>query len=803
MEKEEKNISKFVTGLIDEEVMEEGQIYEYSELIDEEKIVPLIPLRGQLLFPKTILHFDVARTKSIKAIEHAMSTDKKVFIAAQKDESIELPTKDDFYYIGTIANIKQILKLPNGGLRVLVEGVHRGEIVEVVAASPFFKCRYEKIQVEEIIEGSVEEEAERRAIMERLDAYLKIDTVTAKQVTKEIEGVYEFGQLLDIILTYLPINIEDKQRCLETFDVKKRSESLIRIITDEINIMNLKNKVLDETQRRMHKAQKEHYLKEQMKTLQIELGDDEEPEDDVENWLKKLKKLKLASKINDKLEKEIKRFSFMSQGSAEASVIRTYIETIFEMPWKKETKNKISINEAEEILDEDHYGLEKVKERVLEYLSVVELSKELKGPILCLVGPPGTGKTSIAKSIARATSREFTRMSLGGVRDEAEIRGHRRTYVGAMPGRIINAMKECDSKNPLFLFDEIDKLSSDIKGDPSSALLEVLDPEQNKDYMDHYLEVPFDLSKVMFIVTANTTATIPRPLLDRMEVIEVNGYTEIEKANIAKDYLIPKKVKEHGLKDENVKISETALKDIINYYTRESGVRNLEREIANLCRKIAKKTLTEKKEKFTVTSKNIESYLGKKKFKYDIIEGKKEVGVTTGLAWTAVGGDTLFIESALIPGKGSLMLTGQMGDVMKESAKIAFSVINSKAEELKVDISKNAKNDIHIHIPEGAIPKDGPSAGVTMCLSMLSTIKGKEARQDVAMTGEINLRGHILPVGGIREKVLAAHRAGIRKVLIPIKNEKDVDDVPLVVRKEMKFVFLNTIEDAIKEVIEG
>ncbi len=803
MEKEEKNINKFVADSIEREVLEEEQIYEYSELVDEERTVPLIPLRGQLLFPKTILHFDVARPKSIKAIEYAMSTDKKVFITAQKDESIELPTKEDFYYIGTVANVKQILKLPNGGLRVLVEGVYRGEITEVTSVSPFFKCQYEKIYIEEIIDGNVTEEAERRALMERLEGYLKIDTITAKQVSKEIEGIDEFGHLVDTILTHLPISVEEKQKCLETFDVKKRSESLIRIITDEINIMNLKNKVLDETQRRMHKAQKEHYLKEQMRTLQLELGDDEEPEDEVENWLQKLKKLKLSTKINDKIEKEIKRFSFMSQASAEASVIRTYIETIFELPWKKEKKNKISISEAEKILNEDHYGLEKVKERVLEYLSVVELSKELKGPILCLVGPPGTGKTSIAKSIARATSRDFTRMSLGGVRDEAEIRGHRRTYVGSMPGRVINAMKECESKNPLFLFDEIDKLSSDSKGDPSSALLEVLDPEQNKDYMDHYLEVPFDLSKVMFIVTANTTATIPRPLLDRMEVIEVTGYTEIEKMNIAKDYLIPKKVKEHGLKEENVKISEGALKDIINYYTRESGVRNLEREIANLCRKVAKKTLVDKKEKFSVNSKNLETYLGKKKFKYDIIEGKKEVGVTTGLAWTSVGGDTLFIESALVPGKGALMLTGQMGDVMQESAKIAFSVINSKADKLNVDTAKNEKKDIHIHIPEGAIPKDGPSAGVTMCLSMLSTITEKEARQDIAMTGEINLRGHVLPVGGIREKVLAAHRAGIRKVLLPYKNEKDVDEVPMPVRKEMEFVFLNTIEDAIKEVIEG
>ena len=551
----------------------------------------------------------------------------------------------------------------------------------------------------------------------------------------------------------------------------------------------------------MNKNQKEYYLREQMRAIQEELGVEEDIEEEVEAWKKKLKKLKMPSKTEKKVEKEINRFEKLQPSSAESNVARSYIETILELPWNKTTKTKIDLKNAEKILNQDHYGLDKVKERVLEYLAVVELSGELKGPILCLVGPPGVGKTSIARSVARATGREFVRMSLGGVRDEAEIRGHRRTYIGAIPGRIISCLKEAGTNNPVFLFDEVDKVGTDFKGDPASALLEVLDPEQNKEFMDHYLEVPFDLSKVMFITTANTTDTIPRPLLDRMEVIRVEGYTEEEKVEIARNYLIPKQQQNHGLKSENITFSESAIRDVINYYTRESGVRNLEREIANVCRKAARKLVTTKKNAYRITPKNLEQYLGKKRFRYDIIEGQEEIGVTTGLAWTIVGGDTLFIETTVVPGSGKLVLTGQLGEVMQESAKAGISYIRSVADKLGIEEDFYKTKDLHIHIPEGATPKDGPSAGVTMCTAIISTLTEIPVRKDIAMTGEITLRGKVLPVGGIREKVLAAHRAGIRKVLLPKENERDIDDIPEKVRKKMEFVLIENVDDALREVL--
>jgi ATP-dependent Lon protease len=525
---------------------------------------------------------------------------------------------------------------------------------------------------------------------------------------------------------------------------------------------------------------------------------DEDVESEMDDWFQQLKKLKLSKKTHEKVEKEIKRFGKMMPSSAEASVSRTYIETILALPWNKASKSKLDLIKAEDILNNDHYGLEKVKERVLEYLAVIQLSKGLKGPILCLVGPPGVGKTSVARSVARAINREFVRMSLGGVRDEAEIRGHRRTYIGAIPGRVISSIKDAGTNNPVFLFDEVDKIGMDFKGDPASALLEVLDPEQNKEFTDHYLEVPFDLSKVMFITTANTTDTIPRPLLDRMEVLEVPGYTEEEKVKIAQNYLIPKKVKEHGLKEEEFCLSEQAVRDLINYYTRESGVRNLEREIANLCRKIARKIVTEGEACYDITPDRLEAYLGKRKYRYDIIQGEEEVGVVTGLAWTIVGGDTLFIETSAVPGTGKLELTGQMGDVMQESAKAGISYIRNRANEMGIPEDFYKTLDLHIHIPEGAVPKDGPSAGVTMCTAMISTLTGGAVKKDVAMTGEITLRGKVLPVGGIREKVLAAHRAGIKKVLLPRENEKDLEDIPEVVRKEMAFVLIETVDEALE-----
>ncbi|MDD4583623.1 MAG: endopeptidase La, partial [Eubacteriales bacterium] len=552
---------------------------------------------------------------------------------------------------------------------------------------------------------------------------------------------------------------------------------------------------------KINKSQREYYLKEQLRVIQEELGEDIEIEDEINEWLKQLKKLKLPSAISKKVEKEIKRLTKIQSASAEGGVIRTYVEWILALPWNKTSKDNLDITAAETILNEDHYGLEKVKERILEFLAVMQLSKSMKGPILCLVGPPGTGKTSIAKSIARSMNRNFVRMSLGGVRDEAEIRGHRRTYIGAIPGRIISAIKDAGTNNPVFLFDEVDKIGADFRGDPASALLEVLDPEQNKEFTDHYLEIPFDLSKVMFITTANTTETIPRPLLDRMEVIHVAGYTEEEKVKIAERYLIPKKIKEHGLINENLSVSESVIRTIINNYTRESGVRNLEREIANICRKAARKIVEEKKQTVTISTANIEKFIGKKRYHYDKIEGENEIGVTTGLAWTIVGGDTLSIETTVVPGTGKLVLTGQLGEIMQESAKAGISYIRSRTEALSISENFYKECDIHIHIPEGATPKDGPSAGVTMCTSVISALTEIPVRKDVAMTGEITLRGKVLPVGGIREKVLAAHRAGIRKVLLPRENQVDIEEIPANIRRRLEFVLIDNIDQVLEETL--
>ncbi|MCI7304411.1 MAG: endopeptidase La, partial [Clostridia bacterium] len=724
-----------------------------------------------------------------------------IFLAAQKDENTDLPTPEDFYHVGTIGKIKQMLKLPGDSIRVLVEGVCRGQIDEIIFEVPYFQCVVTKIEDPEPEEVSPKTEALMRAVLNGFDEYLAVNQKLAPEIFPTVAGIEEPGRFADMIGSHLDIKIEDKQILLETIDVDERLEKLNELLAREIEILNIEQDITTKVKSQMNKNQREYYLREQMRAIQDELGISEDLEDEVEDWLEQLKKLKLDKKINEKIEKEIKRFGKMQPASAEASVSRTYIETILGLPWHKEKKGNIDLSKAEKILNEDHHGLEKVKERVLEYLAVIQLSKSLKGPILCLVGPPGVGKTSIAKSVARAINRDFVRMSLGGVRDEAEIRGHRRTYIGAIPGRIITSIKEAGSKNPVFLFDEVDKIGADFKGDPASALLEVLDPEQNKEFTDHYLEVPFDLSKVMFITTANTIDTIPRPLLDRMEVINVAGYTEEEKVKIAQDYLIPKKVKEHGLKEENINFSEKALRDLINYYTRESGVRNLEREIANICRKVARKIVGGKKTNFRITEKNLEGYLGKRRFHYDIITGEAEVGVTTGLAWTVVGGDTLFIETTVVPGSGKLVLTGQLGEVMQESAKAGISYIRSIADKLEINHDFYKEQDLHIHIPEGAVPKDGPSAGVTMCTAIISTLTGTPVRKDVAMTGEITLRGKVLPVGGIREKVLAAHRAGIKKVLLPAENERDIEDIPKNVRRQLEFVLIHTVDEALEHAL--
>jgi ATP-dependent Lon protease len=762
--------------------------------------LPMIPLRGLSVFPNMVLHFDIGREKSINALEKAMVNNQYIFLSSQMDENTDLPTPDDFYKIGTIGKIKQMLKLPGDSIRVLVEGLCRGRIEDVLFEVPYFKCRIQKLEDEET-EPDAEAEALMRTVLGSFDDYINIDQSLAPEVFASVVTIESPGRMADMIASHLEIKIEDKQTILETLDQKERLRKLNDILLKEIEILNIEQDISTKVKSQINQNQREYYLREQLRAIQEELGGIEELEDEIAGFREKLAELNLDEKITSKIEKEISRFSKMQPSSAEATVSRTYIETVLELPWNTLSEDNIDLGKAERILNEDHYGLDKVKERVLEYLAVIRLSESLKGPILCLVGPPGTGKTSIAKSVARSIGREFVRMSLGGVRDEAEIRGHRRTYIGAIPGRIINSIKDCGTRNPVFLFDEVDKIGADYKGDPASALLEVLDPEQNKDFTDHFLEVPFDLSKVMFITTANTTETIPRPLLDRMEVIEVSGYTEEEKLKIAQKYLVPKQIKENGLTKSNISFTKTGIKTIINYYTRESGVRNLEREIGTLCRRVARRYVSGDTEKVSLTASKVEELLGKKKYHFDIIRNKKEVGVSTGLAWTIVGGVTLFIETTAVPGTGKIVLTGQLGDVMQESARTGISYIRSVAKKLGIDENFYKDTDLHLHIPEGATPKDGPSAGVTMCVSLISTLTGIPVRKDVAMTGEITLRGKVLPVGGIREKVMAAHRAGIRKVLLPKDNEPDIEDIPETVRKEMEFVLLDNVNDALKEVL--
>ena len=768
-----------------------------------EKVYPCIPLRGVSIFPNTVIHFDIGREKSIRALEKAMAGDRMMFVSSQKDDNVLIPTFSDVYDMGCIVKVKQMLKINGDAVRVLVSGVCRAKLSRVVSEDVLMSCTV--FELPEAVDPdvlNVEEKAHLRILTEKFIEYAALSERLNEESIDKVLSETNPSALVDNIANELVLPVAKKQRILEATPFVHRLEVLLVIVSEEIEIAAVEKELARKVKENVDKNQKDYFLKERMKVIQEELGEEENAIEEADEWLKKLDELKLDEKIDAKVRKEIKRFTKMAPSSAESAVIRNYVETIIELPWDKASKVNINIAKAEKTLEQDHYGLKSVKERVLEYLAVIHLSKGIKGPILCLVGPPGTGKTSIARSIAKATGREFIRMSLGGVRDEAEIRGHRRTYIGAIPGRIITSIKDSGVNNPLFLFDEIDKLGADYKGDPSSALLEVLDPEQNKTFTDHFLDIPFDLSKVLFVTTANSLDTIPRPLLDRMEVIQVSGYTEEEKLKISEKYLIPKQEKEHGLRRNSLNISEKAIRDIINYYTRESGVRNLERRIADVCRKAAMQTVTRGKKTYSVTPRNLDKYLGQRKFRYDIIEGAGEIGVVNGMAWTAVGGETLSIETLILDGTGKISLTGKLGDVMQESAKTGLSYIRSIAKEFDIEDDFYKNKDIHIHVPEGAVPKDGPSAGVTMFTSVVSALTKVPVRKDVAMTGEITLTGKVLPVGGIKEKVLAAYRAGIRTILLPKDNVKDLEEIPQSVRKNLKVVGLEYAKEALPEALE-
>ncbi|EEL85983.1 ATP-dependent protease La 1 [Bacillus cereus AH1272] len=766
-----------------------------------ERIVPLLPLRGVLVYPTMVLHLDVGRDKSIQALEQAAMDENIIFLAMQKEMNIDDPKEDDIYSVGTVAKVKQMLKLPNGTLRVLVEGLHRAEVVEFIEEENVVQVSIKTVTDE--VEDDLEEKALMRTLLEHFEQYIKVSKKVSNETFATVADVEEPGRLADLIASHLPIKTKQKQEILEIVSVKERLHTLISIIQDEQELLSLEKKIGQKVKRSMERTQKEYFLREQMKAIQTELGDKEGKGGEVEELREKIEQSGMPEETMKAALKELDRYEKLPASSAESGVIRNYIDWLLALPWTEATEDMIDLVHSEEILNKDHYGLEKVKERVLEYLAVQKLTNSLKGPILCLVGPPGVGKTSLARSIATSLNRNFVRVSLGGVRDESEIRGHRRTYVGAMPGRIIQGMKKAKTVNPVFLLDEIDKMSNDFRGDPSAALLEVLDPEQNHNFSDHYIEEPYDLSKVMFVATANTLSSIPGPLLDRMEIISIAGYTELEKVHIAREHLLPKQLKEHGLRKGNLQVRDEALLEIIRYYTREAGVRTLERQIAKVCRKAAKIIVTAERKRIVVTEKNVVDLLGKHIFRYGQAEKTDQVGMATGLAYTAAGGDTLAIEVSVAPGKGKLILTGKLGDVMKESAQAAFSYIRSRAEELQIDPNFHEKNDIHIHVPEGAVPKDGPSAGITMATALISALTGIPVSKEVGMTGEITLRGRVLPIGGLKEKTLSAHRAGLTKIILPAENEKDLDDIPESVKENLTFVLASHLDEVLEHALVG
>ena len=767
--------------------------------------LPLIPLRGLAIFPYMILNFDVGREISLKALDAGALNDDIVFLTSQKEAETDDPTTDDFYHVGTICKIKQMIKLPGDTVRVLVEGISRGKIkeVEMDEEQGYFKAIIEEIAYDaENVEEDIEVEALVRNVFDAFEEYINIGNRVSPEILITLADLDNVDRFIDTIAANIYLKPEQKQSVLEEFDVKQRLELIYTILLEEIEILKIEKKITLRVKKQMNKVQKDYYLREQLRAIQKELGEEDDINSEADEYREKLNKIKAPKETKEKIAKEINKFSKISPMSPDVSVSRAYLDTVFSLPWNKETRDKLDLEKAKQILDDEHYGLEKVKERILEYLAIRKLSKSLKGPIICLVGPPGVGKTSIAKSIADSLGRKFVRISLGGVRDEAEIRGHRRTYVGSMPGRIVNGLKEAQTKNPVFLLDEIDKMSSDYKGDPASAMLEVLDPEQNKDFVDHYLEVPFDLSKILFVTTANSLSTIPRPLLDRMEIIEVSGYIEEEKLNIVKKYLLPKQIKEHALKYNFIKMDDEVIRDVIDSYTREAGVRNLERKIAQICRKVAKKYVENPSlEEVVITKDDLDEYLGKNRYRHQLAGTKPEVGIVTGLAWTAVGGETLTAEVNVLKGKGQVVLTGKLGAVMKESAQTGISYIRSIADNFDIDPEFYSKNDIHIHLPEGAVPKDGPSAGITMALAVLSALTNIPVRNNVAMTGEITLRGRVLAVGGVKEKLLAAHRAGITKVLLPKDCEHDLEEIPQNVKDEMEFVLVEHMDEVLEHAL--
>ncbi len=772
-----------------------------SLLEDSEQLVlPLLPLRDVVVFPHMVIPLFVGRQKSIKALEIAMEANKNILLVAQKIASKDDPAPEDLYGVCSIASLLQMLKLPDGTVKVLVEGNHRANILEFIDSGTHFTGRASPILLPDYTDDS-EAEAMRRAILAQFDQYVKLNKKIPPEIITSLSSIDEAGRLADTIAAYLPLKLEQKQEILEIFDVTKRLEHLLGLLETELDILQVEKRIRGRVKRQMEKSQRDYYLNEQVKAIQKELGEGEDGAD-IEEIEKKIKSAQMPKDALAKAESELKKLRLMSPMSAEATVVRNYIDALVALPWKKKNKINSDLKSAEAVLEKDHYGLEKVKERIVEYLAVQQRVNKMKAPIICLVGPPGVGKTSLGQSIAHATNRKFVRMSLGGVRDEAEIRGHRRTYIGSMPGKILHNMSKVGVKNPLFLLDEIDKMGMDFRGDPSSALLEVLDPEQNSTFVDHYIEVEYDLSDVMFVATANTL-NIPPALLDRMEVIQLSGYTEEEKLNIATQYLLTKQMQNHGIKESELMVSDSALRDIARYYTREAGVRAMEREISKICRKAVKALLLKKtKNRISVTSRNLDKFLGIRRYTYGVAEEKNQVGQVTGLAWTEVGGELLTIEAAVLPGKGKTITTGKLGEVMQESIQAALSVVRARSHLLGIPEDFYQKNDIHIHLPEGATPKDGPSAGIGICVAMISALTNIAVRADIAMTGEITLRGEVLPIGGLKEKLLAAHRGGIKAVIIPEKNVKDLTEIRPNIKNNLTIYPVKWIDQVIDLALE-